>query len=193
MAEPLKVLPPDPNDGYIQVTCHIHPSFTNVTHTGMAQNSTAKSHTKAMAAAQNHTMTGKHIPQPTLPKNDPNVMEVVVIRNGGLEDLAVEDTLHQCHAGDIVREVQSTLECSTRTPLKILKGVWSTSSHHTGNFVYTLVGDLPLAHITSFKKWLCGPFKGSKLVTTRGWTWAQIWGVLLKDDNGVIWEPKVLE
>ena len=159
----------------------------------MAQNSAAKSHAKATAAAQNCTATGRHIPQPTLPKNDPNVTEVVVIRNGGHEDLEAEDALRQRPAGDIVREVQSALERSTRTPLKILKGAWSTSSHYTGNFIYTLVGDLPLAHITSFKKWLCGPFKGGDLVTTRGWTWAQIWGVLLKDDDGVIWEPEVLE
>ena len=82
----------------------------------MVQNSAAKSHIKAMVAAQNHTSTGKHIPQPTLPKNDPNVTEVVIIRNGRLDDLAAEDALRQHHMGDIVWEVQSAMECSTQPP-----------------------------------------------------------------------------
>ena len=159
MAEPQNVPPPDPNDGYIQVARCIHPSFANVTHARMAQNSAAKSHTKATAVAQNRTATRKHIPQPTLPKNDLNVMEVVVIRNGGFKDLAMEDALRQRHVGNIVQEVQSALERSTQTPLKILKGAWSTSSHYMGNFVYTLVGNLPLAHIMFYQKMALWPLQ----------------------------------
>ena len=62
-----------------------------------------------------------------------------------------------------------------------------------GNFVYTLVGELPLAHVQAYHKFLTEPFGGGRLVTTRGWNWANLKDVILHNpETGVVWEEDKL-
>ncbi|KAH9032496.1 hypothetical protein EDB84DRAFT_1598702 [Lactarius hengduanensis] len=157
----------------------IKASFAVVTQASMAQNGAARSFNAQAAAAQGRTQAGKPRASSVAANTKPSVTDVVVLRDGGFQDQDKETRLRGRHPGSIVREVQAEMHRHLRLPLKILKGRWSQSSGVTGNFVYTLIGNLPFAYISSFKKYLCAPFPGSELITTEGWKWAHLRNVLL--------------
>ena len=171
----------------------VRTSFAVATARGIAQQTAAKDRASTVAAAQGRTPTGRPKVNSTPLPAKPTVTDVVVIRNGGFDDDHREKALRMRHPGDIVREVSRLMETQTRQPLKLLKGRWSTTAEKTGNFVYTVVGDVPFTYIASFNKWLCAPFPGGDLVAIRSWKWAQLRGVLLTDDTGTVWEPAQLE
>ncbi|KAH9025147.1 hypothetical protein EDB84DRAFT_1564158 [Lactarius hengduanensis] len=171
----------------------IKASFAVVTQASMAQNGAARSFNAQAAAAQGRTQAGKPRASSVAANTKPSVTDVVVLRDGGFQDQDKETRLRGRHPGSIVREVQAEMHRHLRLPLKILKGRWSQSSGVTGNFVYTLIGNLPFAYISSFKKYLCAPFPGSELITTEGWKWAHLRNVLLHNDQLSVWPPGKLE
>ncbi|KAH9015368.1 hypothetical protein EDB85DRAFT_2156738 [Lactarius pseudohatsudake] len=179
---------------FTQVNRHrIKASFAVVTQTNMAQNGAARSFNAQVASAQGRTTAGKPRASSVAANTKPSVTDVVVLRDGGFQDEEKEATLRARLPGSIVREVQADMQRHLRLPLKILKGRWSQTSGVTGNFVYTLVGNLPFAYISSFKKYLCAPFLGAELITTEGWKWAHLRNVHLHNDKLTVWSPEALE
>ena len=136
--------------------------------------------------AQNRKETG--LPRRGNTISQARTTEVTVIRFGGLDNRDEESALLRQHPSSFVEAAQRALNrLSKHAPPTILKGRWSTTSDHTGNFVYTLSGTYPPDIIKSIKAPLCSPFKGpSTLVPANGWTWAQLRQVPNKDEESAI-------
>ncbi|KAH9023458.1 hypothetical protein EDB84DRAFT_1617424 [Lactarius hengduanensis] len=160
-----------------------------VTQRGLQQHQHAETLARGAAAAQGRTPTGQISTKPgsqSVPLA--STTEVTILRDGGFLDRGKEEELRGRHPQSIVMEVRTLLEKSTRSPVKVLGGRWSSNYQKTGNFVFVLAGDVPVEVMSSFEKWLCAPFPGSALVPTKGWTWAQMRGVPTTDDKGRVWE-----
>ncbi|KAH9016989.1 hypothetical protein EDB85DRAFT_2155520 [Lactarius pseudohatsudake] len=118
--------------------------------------------------------------------------EVVVIRKGGFADTRREEALRARNPRDIVMEVRTEVERQCRNPIKVLSGRWSTTYQRTGNFVYTLAGEVSLPAILSYKQWLCGPFPDADIAPTAGWTWSHLRGVPTTDEDGSKYDKAAL-
>ena len=185
--------PTKDDDGFIQVQGRIRPHFATVTQRGASNATTSKAHATNVGQAQGRRPTGRPFPNTTRPPPTQGTTQVVVIRNGGYNDRAAERALHERPTGAIVREVQAVLNTKTAQPLKILSGRWAQTYDRTGNFVYTLLGELPMAHVQAYQTILTRPFGGGHLVTTRGWNWANIKEVIrLNPDTDTVWEEDEL-
>jgi hypothetical protein len=119
--------------------------------------------------------------------------EVVVTRNGGLDDFEAETAFQRRSPVDIVQAAQHSLHKASRNPPLILRGRWTENVAKTGNFVYRLVGDIPLPTLLACKEQLCEPFPEGDvwIVPTKGWTWVQLRGVdvsYLEDDVDYVYE-----
>jgi hypothetical protein len=119
--------------------------------------------------------------------------EVVVTRNGGLDDVEEEAAFRRRAPVDIVQAAQRALHKASRNPPLILRGCWTENVAVTGNFVYRLAGDIPLPTLLACKDQLCEPFPAGDIwiVPTKGWTWVQLRGVDVsysKDDVDYVYE-----
>ena len=59
----------------------------------------------------------------------------------------------------------------------LLAGRWSSSVQRTGNFIFTIRGKVEFPLIFSYSRFLLAPFPGAELTPTGDWTWAQLRGV----------------
>jgi hypothetical protein len=119
--------------------------------------------------------------------------EVVVTRNGGLDDVEEENAFRRKIPVDIVQAAQRALNKASRDPPLILRGRWTENVAKTGNFVYRLAGDIPIATILACRDQLCEPFPPGDvwIVPTKGWTWVQLRGVdvtYAEDDVDYVFE-----
>jgi hypothetical protein len=119
--------------------------------------------------------------------------EVVVIRNGGMNDAEEEATFRRRAPVDIVQAAQRALQKASRNPPLILRGRWTENVAVTGNFVYRLAGEIPLPTILACRDQLCEPFPAGDtwIVPTKGWTWVQLRGVdvsYAEDDVDYVYE-----
>jgi hypothetical protein len=105
--------------------------------------------------------------------------EIVVTRNGGLDDKEAEEAFRRKLPVDIVQAAQRALNKASRNPPLILRGRWTENVARTGNFVFRLAGDVPTATILACRDQLCEPFPEGEMwiVPTKGWTWVQLRGV----------------
>jgi hypothetical protein len=105
--------------------------------------------------------------------------EVVVTRNGGMDDAEAEEAFRRKLPVDIVQAAQRALNKASRNPPLILRGQWTENVARTGNFVYRLAGDIPIPTILACRDQLCEPFPAGDvwIVPTKGWTWVQLRGV----------------
>jgi hypothetical protein len=105
--------------------------------------------------------------------------EVVVTRNGGMDDAEAEEAFHRKLPIDIIQAAQRALNKASRNPPLILRGRWTENVARTGNFVYRLAGDIPIPTILACRDQLCEPFPAGDvwIVPTKGWTWVQLRGV----------------
>lgn len=93
----------------------------------------------------------------------------------------------------IVEAAQQGLNARTKYPPTLLKGWWLTSVNKTGNFVYTILGDVAPEMLDSLRDCLCEPFPGcSTIVPVSGWTWEQLHLVPNTDANGIIYDTTQL-
>jgi hypothetical protein len=113
----------------------------------------------------------------------------MVSRQGVFLEGGAEDMLRSRNTESIVMEVRTAIAAQTKDPLHLLGGHWSVNCTTTGNFVYTIAGDVPPHIIMTFSKWLCAPFPKAHLIPKTGWAWAQLHGVPVYNDTGVIWAP----
>jgi hypothetical protein len=119
--------------------------------------------------------------------------EIVVTRNGGLDDTEAEEAFWRKAPIDIVQAAQRALNKASRNPPLILRGRWMENVDRTGNFVYRLAGDIPIPTILACKDQFCEPFPagGVWVVPTKGWTWVQLRGVdvsYTEDDVDYVYE-----
>jgi hypothetical protein len=119
--------------------------------------------------------------------------EVVVTRNGGLDDAEAEEAFRRKAPVDIVQAAQRALHKASRNPPLILRGRWMENVAVTGNFVYRLAGEIPLPTLLACKDQLCEPFPPGDIwiIPTKGWTWVQLRGVdvsYLEDDVDYVYE-----
>ena len=181
----------DPNNATIPLTSRIAPTWVRTTTASMVQKQQANQGFRTVAAkVQNRSTSG-------IPKQGshitPGVTEVTVIRFGGAADTAEEAKFRQRHPSVIVEAAQRGLNTRTKFPPTLLKGRWSTSATKTGNFVYTISGDVAPEMLDSLRDCLCEPFPGrSTIVPVSGWTWAQLRMVPNADANGVIYDTTQL-
>jgi hypothetical protein len=105
--------------------------------------------------------------------------EIVVARNGGMDDAEEEEAFRRKAPVDIVQAAQRALNKASHNPPLILRGRWAESIARTGNFVYRLAGDIPIPTILACKDQLCDPFPAGDVwvVPTKGWTWVQLRGI----------------
>ena len=182
---------PDPDNATVPLTSRIAPTWVRTATASMVQKQQANQGFRSVAAkAQNRTASGN-------PKRGPapisGVTEVTVIRFGGAADKDEESKFRQRHPSVIVEAAQRGLNTRTKYPPTLLKGRWSTSSAKTGNFVYTISGDVGPEMLDSLRDCLCEPFPGrSTIVPISGWTWAQLRQVPNSDANGVIYDTAQL-
>jgi hypothetical protein len=123
--------------------------------------------------------------------------EVVVTRNGGLDDAEAEEAFRWKAPVDIVQAAQRALYKASHNPPLILRGRWTENVAKTGNFVYHIAGDVPVATILACKDQLCEPFPPGDvwIVPTKGWTWVQLRGVdvsYLDDDMEYVYKNEQL-
>ena len=181
----------DANNDTIPLTSRIAPTWVRTSTASMVQRQQANQDFRTVAAkVQNRSTAGN-------PKKGPaplsGVTEVTVIRFGGAADAEAEAKFRQRHPSVIVEAAQRGLNARTKYPPTLLKGRWSTSAPKTGNFVYTISGDVAPDMLDSLRDCLCEPFPGrSTIVPVSGWTWAQLRMVPNADANGVIYDTAQL-
>ncbi|KAH9022735.1 hypothetical protein EDB83DRAFT_2527420 [Lactarius deliciosus] len=173
------------NDGFISVS-RPRAGYNVITAKAVQQQQATKAKTKELAAAQQRTPMGKLLP--TASPKSREVTKVVVSRDGGLTDLAKEAQLRATPAGIIAQGVRTAIERNTPAPIKILSAQWAKGVEKTGNYVYSIVGNIPMERIIQFSKFLLQPFPGGTLVPATGWCWAQLRDVLIADAEGTVFD-----
>ena len=140
--------------------------------------------------AQNRTASGFPRNKTTTPAGS---TDVTVIRRGGFPDKDKEATFRKRDPALFVQAAQRALNLRSKFPPTLLKGRWSTTSDTTGNFVYTISGDVDITMLESLRACLCEPFPDADtIVPVSGWTWAQLRRVPNADDNGTIYDGSQL-
>jgi hypothetical protein len=172
------------------------PIFASVlTSSGMGTHMKASDNVKTARDIQKRNPSGKLKPGHSMAPL--GFTEVVVTRNGGMDDAEAEAVFRRKAPVDIVQAAQRTLHKASRNPPLILRGRWTENVARTGNFVYRLAGDVPLPTILACKDQLCKPFPEGDvwIVPTKGWTWVQLRGVdvsYLEDDIDYVYEGSQL-
>jgi uncharacterized RmlC-like cupin family protein len=172
------------------------PIFASVlTAAGMGTHANASDKAKTARDIQKRNLSGKLKPGHSVAPL--GFTEVVVTRNGGLDDAEAEAAFQHKAPVDIVQAAQRALHKASRNPPLILRGRWTENVAKTGNFVYRLVGDIPLSVILACKEQLCEPFLEGDvwIVPTKGWTWVLLRGVdvsYVEDDVNYVFEGSQL-
>jgi hypothetical protein len=87
----------------------------------------------------------------------------------------------------IVREVQKQINTKVKTnSIQLRAGRWSSSVKCTGNFIFTVHGKVDFPLIALYSRFLLTPFPGAELAPNGNWTWAQLRGVPIWNDNDQI-------
>jgi hypothetical protein len=149
-----------------------------ITETSMDQQAKAAGHARLARGVQKRNPSGK--PKPGYSAAPLGFTDVVVIRDGGLDDREVEDAFRRRQPVDIAQAAQRALNAIVRSPPIILRGRWAESVEKTGNFVFRFAGDLSAQVIASYRDSLCSHFLAADsacVVPTSGWTWVQFRGV----------------
>jgi hypothetical protein len=177
-----------PNPGFIRAP----PVFASViTKTAMSNQQRAADGAKTARDIQKRGPSGKLKPGHSAAPL--GFTEVVVTRNGGMDDIEEENAFRRRTPVDIVQAAQRAMNKASRNPPLILRGRWTENVARTGNFVYRLAGDIPIATILACRDQLCEPFPPGDvwIVPTKGWTWVQLRGVdvtYTEDDVDYVFE-----
>ena len=175
----------NPDDGFIQMEPPRR-AWNNVTAHGIAQQVEARATATKSAAAQGKTQSGRPATRNPTAKRLPSNTEVTVLRDGGLSALEAEAAVRAQRPDNIVREVQKQINAQVKNnPIQILAGRWSGSVKRTGNFIFTIRGQVNFPLIASYSRFLLAPFPGSELAPSGNWTWAQLRGVPIWDENDI--------
>jgi hypothetical protein len=135
----------------------------------------------------------------TPPAFDGNT-EITIIRNGGVNDKKKEEELRKKAPESIVMEARTAVEKAAANPIKVLMGHQAHPQInkktgqpiYTGNFVYTIAGEIPFERVQAFGKALCEPLLTGRLMPVNGWRWIQIRGVPNKDATSTIYNTDQL-
>ena len=176
--------PMNPDDGFIQ-TDPLRRAWNNVTAQGIAQQTEAKNNATRAAVTQGRNQAGRAATK-SAPRNLPLNTEVTVLRDGGLTEQAAEAAVRAQRPDNVVREVQKQINTQVKNnPIQILAGRWSGSVKRTGNFIFTIRGQVSFPLIASYSRFLLAPFPGSELAPSGNWTWAQLRGVPIWNEEDI--------
>jgi hypothetical protein len=143
----------NPSAGYMRAP----PIFASVvTQKAMGDHTTTASNAKTARDIQKRNPSGKLKPGHSAAPS--GFTEVVVTRNGGLDDKEAEDAFRRKIPVDIVQAAQRALNKASRNPPLILRGRWTENVARTGNFVFRLAGEVSTATILACRDQLCEPF-----------------------------------
>ncbi|KAN0132203.1 hypothetical protein V8E53_009969 [Lactarius tabidus] len=180
------------DNGFIQTepTCR---AWNNVTAQGIAQQSESNTMAARAAAAQGRTQSGQPSTKPSAARNTPSNMEVTVLQDSSLATQEAETAVRVQQPDNIVCEVQKQINAQVKNnPIQILAGRWSSSVRQTGNFIFTIRGRVNFPLITSYLHFLLAPFPGSELALTGNWTWAQLRGVPIWNEDDIVHSQELL-
>lgn len=192
-AAPVVPTTPPPDDGHFPA--YARPSRvigTDLRPENFEQNTGRRSFASMAAAAQNRTPAGapaRNTPR-SAPALSPNTTEVTIIRNGGFVDKTEEAKLRARSPAAITSEVRDALS-RVSGGIHVLHGRWSANYRYTGNFIFTMSGNVPDDAVTSISSILCGPFKGGVVVPNKGWLWLHLRGVPTRGPTG-LWTEEEL-
>jgi hypothetical protein len=142
----------NPTSGYVRTP----PIFASVlTKAAMGAHASATDKAQTARTIQKRNPSGKLKPGHLIALL--GFTEVVVTRNGGLDDLEAEEAFCRKAPVDIVQAAQRALYKASRNPPLILRGRWTENVARTGNFVYRLAGDIPLPTLLACRDQLCDP------------------------------------
>ena len=176
----------NPDDGFIQADPPRR-AWNNVTAQGIAQQEEAKKSANKAAVAQGRNQTGRPTTRGPPARALPSNTEVTVLRDGGLTDQAAEAAVRAQRPDNIVQEVQRQINAQVKNnPIQILAGRWSSSVKRTGNFIFTIRGQVNFPLVASYSRFLLAPFPGSELAPSGNWTWAQLRGVPVWDETDTV-------
>ena len=172
---------PNPDDGFIQEQ---HGTWNVVTAQAIAQQTEANTFASRAAAAQGRTPLGRPTARAASTAKNSSNTEVTVLRDGGLLAQEAEIAIRAQRPEAMVREVQKQINAQVKNnPIQLLAGRWSSSVRRTGNFIYTIRGKVDFPLVSSYSRFLLAPFPGAELAPTGDWTWAQLRGVPIWDDQ----------
>ncbi len=146
---------------------------------------------KQTSTATGRTTAGKRQTGKQGPEPPSNITQVTVVRGKGLRDDAKEAAVYGTPPEVIVQAARSQVERIAQNSITLLHGRWSVNPN-SHNFVYTISGNVPYAHIYAFRNALVGPLLTGNLVPNKGWAYAQLRGVITSDADGVIFPPETL-
>ena len=170
----------NPDDGFIQEQ---HGTWNVVTARAIAQQTEANTSASKAAAAQGRTPSGRPSARVGAMQRSSNT-EVTVIRSGSCLSQEDEVAVRAQRPKVIVWEVQKHINAQVKNnPIQLLAGRWSSSVRRTGNFIYTIRGKVEFPLISSYSRFLLAPFPDSDLAPTGDWTWAQLRGVPIWNDQ----------
>jgi hypothetical protein len=167
-----------------------------ITETTMDQQNQAAGHARLARGVQKRNPSGK--PKPGHSVAPLGFTDVVVIREGGSEDLEIEQAFRRRQPVDIAQAAQRALNALVRSPPIVLRGRWAESVEKTGNFVFRFAGNLSPRVIALYRNSLCSHFPAAEsacVVPTTGWTWVQFRGVdiaRIDGDSEIIYSPEEL-
>jgi hypothetical protein len=187
--------PAQGNNSYVLTRSCIAISFALVTMSANIHN-----HVKVSLSAQHTREMQKRNPSGKMKPGYSNVplgfTDVVIIRNGGVDNETIEMSFCKQLPADIAQAAQRELNRLTANPPIVLRGKWSDTVQKTGNFVFCLAGNLSPEVIHSYGPLLCSHFPGTaSVVPTWGWTWIQLRGVdveYIEDNMGFTFDEEDL-
>jgi hypothetical protein len=161
--------PPTPGQGRSRIGLSFAAVVTDV---ALDQREKAAGHARLACEVQKHNTSGRFKPGHSAAPL--GFTDVVVIREGGLEDIEVEEAFRRRSPVDIAQAAQRALNAIVRSPPIILRGRWLETVEKTGNFVFCFAGDLSPRVVASYQTSLCSHFLAAEracVVPTTGWTW----------------------
>ncbi|KAI9446978.1 hypothetical protein BJY52DRAFT_1193762 [Lactarius psammicola] len=117
--------------------------------------------------------------------------EITIARGKGLADKSAEAGLYKSNLGNIVQVARSAMERMSAQAPTVLYGRWSVNAN-SHNFVYVFAGIVPFYTILQYTKALVEPLGVGNPLPNKGWTFAQLCGVLTSDGAGVIHSSETL-
>ena len=149
---------------------------------------------------------------PSSPSPSHKTTRFVVQRGGGVDDAQRERNLregdppsgrtledrYRSAAARIVLAVRSDIEKAVANPIRVIDGSWCRKAaqrgppEYTGNFSFTLAGDVPFSVIATYERFFIKHLLKGVLVPREKWVHAHIRGVPTRDVDGVIFPPPTL-
>ena len=156
--------------------------------------SNARACSSGTQAASIHGHTGLGRPSPSVNPTPNNSTDVTIGHGGGGAINASREAEIRAQPPDvIVLAARAAAEKASNNPIRIIGGHWAGGAKPTGNFVYTISGEVSYSELLPYTKILRSPLGGiGELIPSTGWVWAQICNITVLDREGCIYSAEDL-